>query len=342
MSKSLVKEIRTGFVGVIIVGASMLVPVPRSMNPLAAEAAVVAPVWLAPAVDLIKYLVGVFKPNNEQKKQVNNKASDMQTAATKLAPYPRFLSDSREFRIAALNLAQTVVVGARSDTIADKVWQLVGIQYTDANTKFGAAFKSDSVRDLIAGDADLQSAESQCDNSLAQIHQELTTMSATATPKDKQDALTRLISSADSLAQGAQMPEYIMVQNTDDFVKGYGQVATDIKNSTNPPKPSNSESIERLNSEVFVKVSLAGSQTEKPTKDSSEQPDFLKQMHEDIQKKVEPPAWSQVLIENAGTSTPSSWLFGGAFGGGVVLSLLGVGFAIRFRPDLLQKVGLLR
>jgi hypothetical protein len=337
------------FMFLVLASTVLLAPTTTKLSPQPVQAAPVPPVWLTPVVDLIKYMVEKFRPNKDQQKEMVSKTTAIDADAQQLAPFPRFLEDSRPFRVAAIELAQTIRVGARNEAIADKLWEVIKVKYDDTNKAFETAFKPEPIRSLITGTADLQSAEGQCSSSLAQIRTELQTVSSTATPKEKQDALGRLLSSVNPLTQGAQTPEYVMVQASEGVVKRYAQLAADLKRSSSPQRGSASQPSARdPNSGVLLSVAYPFDQqrgVERSEELNSEQPDFLKQMHEDIQKPVEPPAWSLLLIENATPSSPSSWVSTrtvGGFGGGLVAGFGAFALLIRFQPYLLQRMGLLK
>jgi hypothetical protein len=338
------------FVFFVLASTVLFAPTSTKVSPKTVQAAPVPPVWLTPVVDLIKYMVDRFKPNRDQQKEMVSKTTAIDAEAQQLAPFPRFLEDSRPFRVAAIELAQTIRVGARNEALADRLWEVIKVEYDDTNKAFETAFKPEPIRNLITAAADLQSAENQCSTSLAQIRRELKPVSSTpATPKEKQDALNRLLSSVNPLTQGAQTPEYVMVQASEGVVKRYAQLATDLRRSSSPQRGSASQpSARNPNSRILLSVAYpfaeqrGGMRSEEP---NSEQPDFLKQMHEDIQKPVEPPAWSLLLVENAAPSSPSFWLSNrtvGGFGGGLLVGFGALALLIRFQPYVLQRIGLLK
>jgi len=305
--------------------------------------AVFSPTMIAPIIDLVKFLATTFKPKDKsQQSQMDAKTNSIQSAANKLAPYPKFLSDSRTFRIAAENLAQTILLGGtRGPAVADKLWDVLKTEYGDTEKKFEAAFKGDSVRQLIAGSTDLQRAESDCSTAFSSIHLAIDGLSKDATANDKLNAFVALISSANSLASAARTPEFDMVQNTEGLVTEYGQLATDLKKSS-PPKKGDGSTAD-AHQGTFLSVRFLLGEGQGSEKASSGQPDFLKQMQADIQKPVELPPWA-VAIEAEKPSGPGHGLTpfgtrpisaGVGFAGGLIVGVVGLAGLVRVFPQLL-------
>ena len=339
------RAIAAAIVFLVLAFVFLFAPADTKLGPQPVQA-VVPPVWLTPAVDLIKYVVGKFKPDKNQQKDMSSKANAMDADAKQLAPFPRFLEDSRTFRVAAIELAQTIRVGTRNEALADKLWELIKVKYDDTNKAFESAFKPEPIRNLITSNGDLQNAESMCSTSLGQIRSELQTVQSSATPKDKQDALNRLLASLNPLTQGAQTPEYVMVQATDAVVTHYAQLATDVKKSLPQQKGAGSQSsrIDARSGRLLpVAFSLIeGTEGTKASAVSVEKVDLVK-MQTDIQKSVEPPAWVNTLLEEntsgAPPSRPYPWAAGG-FGGGLVIGIGGFASLLKFSPGLRQRMGL--
>jgi hypothetical protein len=266
----------------------------QTLSPAPAPAAAILPVWIAPAIDLIKYLVDKFKPNKDQKKEMDSKTSAMQSGVKTLEPYPKFLSNSRAFRNDAIDLAQTIQVGSRSDVIADKVWPAFVVQFDQTSKSFENTFKPDAVQILVTANADLQAAENDCTSALRSIEGEVKTVAKDASGKDKQAAFSRMLSVSNALTTGAQTPEFNMVQNTQAFVSGYSQLATDLQKGSTPKQPTSAR-----RESITPKLLSVSFRADTPAKlSTSASTAYLTTMQMEIQQPVKLPAWSQVLIES--------------------------------------------
>ena len=253
------------------------------------------PVWLTPAIDLIKYFVDKFKPSKDQKMDMASKTAAIDADAKQLSPLPRFLQEAREFRLIAIELAQTIRIAADDEIWAARLWKTIVLKTDEAKRTFETAFGTDAVRNLLLGSTELQRADAECRDSLRRISDKLQTIAESDSPKIKLNALQTLLGELNSLTEGAQMPEYVTVQASNGVVTHYSELAADLKKAT-----SSSALSPQIGGGVLVPASFFPQIREgEPEQGDTRVPEFLKKMREEIAQPAEPPAWLRVLTETS-------------------------------------------
>ncbi len=190
------------------------------------------PFWLAPAIDLIKFLVNKFKPDKNEKKQMAEKVAGLDSYAKDLEPLPQFLVDSREFKQRALELAKLVRTAAASEGSAEVLWKPIRTGIEDTSKAFAATYKRDDVRKKLVASLELQQAENQCRNGLDEMQKILQGAPDTAAASQKHHAVGRLETYLNPLTEGAQLPDYQVVVASYRMVEGYKQLVKDLKGSS--------------------------------------------------------------------------------------------------------------
>lgn len=275
----------------------------------AASATAGGPLWLQPAIELVKYVVGRFKPSKDEKQALSGKAEAMETDAKNLEPIPKFLAASRDFRKEAVSFASALNIGGANEKAAEAVWSEIAPSLDRVTKAFQESYGDESAKSLTWTEYELQPAQDKCRAALADIKGTLGRASNASAAKDKLDAMRDASHLVNDVTAAAQLPEYWIAWRSLQLIQAYKKLAAETKGSQ---KTTAVNSIDDTGHPRRWAVIPAAYQEPAPQLPSvaprsnadESAPDFLRRFRADVVAPVTPEPWTQALASKADGGFP--------------------------------------
>lgn len=274
---------------------------------LCGQSAVVAPFWFGPVIELAKLAVNKLHKQRDTRAEITKNVRDIEEESKGLEPLPKLLVDSRQLRRNAIELAQAVRYAARDESSTEALWASLQGLGTGTNEAFKRVYDASDFRKLMISSVDMQAIEDEGRNALRNILEGLN--SKKTSNKEHRDILAQMAADLNAVTKAGQYPEYWITVQSQNLVDGYKQLS---RNLTSTTRQDHAE----IQSQARL-MAVAFSFDEKAALPSSNTPEYLQLLQQEVAAPVEPPAW---LLASPRASHETGF---GGFGGGLIAGLAG-------------------